>query len=112
MSDCRPKILVESHNYNVAQCPHCSRVGLYYHNILIGFELKEFCSFSKSVLRIDFDMNCLLFPDEEEHVVLNTCHRDIQLSFKRREFEEFSSMLNQALLIIQAEQFVKIRKNG
>lgn len=107
MNDCHPKILVEGAEYNIAQCPHCNRVGLYYHNFLIGFEFDEFRSFSRAVLKVNFDEVCVEFPNGLDHVVLNTCHKDIQLSFSRAEFDEFTCMLNQALLLLAADSHVK-----
>lgn len=102
MNDCTPKLLVEGSHYNIAQCPHCNRIGLYYHNVLIGFDFDDFCRYAYAVLKVDFDCCSIWFPDEKEHVVLNTSCHDIQLSFTREEFEEFTGMLNQSLLLIEA----------
>ncbi len=109
MNDCEPKILVEAAHYSIAQCVKCNRIGLYYNNLLIGFELTSFCRFAKAVLKLDFNRSSILFPDQKRHILLNTCHHDIQLSFVKEEFEEFSTMLNQALLMIEADIYTRTK---
>jgi len=107
MHSCQPNILVENDHFNIAQCNRCKRIGLYYHNLLIGFHHRDFIAWARSVLKVDFMKNACLFPDGEMHLILNTCHQDIQFTFTEKEFQEIREGLSQALLLLEAQKLVQ-----
>ncbi|MEM9328580.1 MAG: DUF6686 family protein [Bacteroidota bacterium] len=86
-------------------CRHCSRVGLYYKNLLVGFEHRDFQAFSRSLLHLDFDRASILFPNGSKHLVVDTCHEDIQFTFLKEEYEELKDLLNQALLMLEVNKY-------
>lgn len=111
MSQCKPNILVEDKHFNIAQCSCCQRIGLYYHNLLVGFNFKDFITWADSVLKVDFTKNAYLFPDGEMQLIINTCHQDIQFAFTKKEFLKLKEGLSQALLILEAQNLVNQKKN-
>ena len=101
--NCKPEIILESEHYNVARCTTCGRIGLYYKNILLGFNPADFHAFTRSIHAVTFDKSAVDFPDGQKHLVMNTCHKDIQFTFTREEFEEFQDLLQQAVLLLETK---------
>ncbi|WP_157638250.1 DUF6686 family protein [Flexithrix dorotheae] len=102
MNNCNPRILVEEKYLTVLQCKSCKRVGLSFHNILIGFSPRGFNTFSKSVIALDFDKVCIREGSLTPFVILNSCHEDIQFNFSREEFLQLKSGLAKAQLLLEA----------
>lgn len=100
---CIPEIIIEGNYFNIARCSHCKRIGLYYKNLLVGFSPKAFEKFSDAFVKINFDKQALRFPDGDKHIIINTCHNDIQLNFKEKEFDEMKEMLEQASVLLEAK---------
>ena len=111
MNDCQPKVLIDLPDYSIVQCIHCGRIGFFYRNVLIGFDVLEFFNFSTALLSADFDRRSLYFPDRKKHLVVNTGHQDIQLTFTRRELSRINDGLNQARLLIEADFHTKHSSN-
>jgi len=105
MSQCKPNILVEGKNFNIAQCKCCKRIGLYYRNLLVGFHCQDFIMWARSVLKVDFAQTAYLFPNGEAHVILNTSHQDIQFTFTEKEFLQIKEGLSQVLLLLEAQRW-------
>lgn len=108
MKQCQPEILVAGDHFNIAQCTRCKRIGLYYNNLLVAFNHEEFEGFSQIFEYMNFDKRCVQFPGDRKHIIVDTCHPDIQFTFKRHEFEELKIALQQSLVIIQAQQILNI----
>ncbi|MDN5212899.1 hypothetical protein QQ020_12610 [Fulvivirgaceae bacterium BMA12] len=106
---CNPEMIINEKHFNISQCTECRRIGLYYKNLLVGFKPREFASFSRLFNQIDFEMAAIRFPDGHDHIVVNTCHPDIQFSFTKAEFEEFREMLQHASLILKANRILRTK---
>ena len=106
---CSPEIILNGEHFNVSQCSCCQRIGLYYKNLLVGFNPEEFMLFAKLFSAVDFSTSALRFPDGVDHIVINTCHQDIQFNFTEVEFEEFRDMLQKALLILRANHVLRVK---
>ena len=105
--NCKPRIILEGETFNISECTCCQRIGLYYNNLLVGFNPQDFLAFTRSFCRIDFAASSVRFPSGKEHIVVNTCHRDIQFNFTREEFEELKDILQQAMVLLEARQVLK-----
>lgn len=110
MSQCKPVVLVSSDHFNVSMCTCCHRIGLYYNNLLAGFELEEFTMFGESVSRLRFYPNCVNFPNGEAYIILDTCHPDIQFCFKAEEFSELKTVLTESLLMLEVHQALALEE--
>ena len=97
-------LLVEGQFFNTSLCKCCQRVGLFYKNVLVGFDLTEFLSFCKGIVKMDFHTHCVPFPNGREYVVIQTCHADIQFCFNAEEFEELSQLLMESQRMIEVHQ--------
>lgn len=106
---CNPEIIINGKYFNVSQCTGCKRIGLYYKNLLVGFNPKEFTRFCRLFSSIDFSASAIRFPDGEDHIMVNTCHKDIQFNFTRAEFEEFREILQKALIILRANHVMRVK---
>ncbi|MCV9388644.1 DUF6686 family protein [Reichenbachiella ulvae] len=106
MSKCKPIILSQGPQYCVSQCEDCQRVGLHYHHLMIGFELREFRQFTKQYLALPLDRHLMLFPDGSERIILNTPHPDIQLNLTRQEFNQLADLLQQARLMLDVRELI------
>ncbi|UZR99456.1 DUF6686 family protein [Chondrinema litorale] len=100
---CIPEILLEGNYFNIARCRHCKRIGLYYKNLLVGFTPEAFEKFSDAFVKLNFQKMALKFPDGHKHIIINTCHHDIQLNFIEKEFDEMKEMLEQASVLLEAK---------
>lgn len=107
MNHCKPNILIESKNFNITQCTKCKRIGLYYRNLLAGFHSHDFKRWANTLLRIDFEKNAHVFPSGKSHIIINTCHQDIQFIFTEKEFQRIRGGITQALLLLQAQALVQ-----
>lgn len=103
-TNCEPTVLVEEPDFYIAQCRHCARIGLSFNNILLGFSPREFIGYSHAVLQLDFYTCSTLFPDGQAHIILNTCHADIQCSFLYDDFEKLKQGLTEALLLLEVQE--------
>lgn len=99
---CAPKIIFDEPDFNVTQCPHCHRIGLYYGQVLVRFKNKDFTDWVHALNKVNFKQSAMCFPDGELRVVLNTCHQDIQFNFKEEEFDRLVEGVQQALLVLEA----------
>lgn len=106
MSYCIPKILVNGKYFNVSKCKDCGRMGLYYKNLLIGFEQVDFECFASSFDDVYFEKYSSEFPDGKQHIVINSAHKDIQFTFTREEFQELKDILAQSLLLLQTHEIL------
>ncbi|MDN5217301.1 hypothetical protein QQ020_34830 [Fulvivirgaceae bacterium BMA12] len=66
-------------------------------------------AFAQSFSEINFEKAAVRFPDDLEHIVVNTCHRDIQFTFTKAEFEEFRETCQKALIIVKANQILRVK---
>lgn len=107
MNQCQPKLLFESNFFNITQCTKCQRIGLYYRNILVGFQLRSFLNWGNSLLGIPFEQHARTFPCGDDYFVLNSCHPDIQFTFSRLEFKAIKEGIVQALLLLEAQALVQ-----
>ncbi len=110
MSQCNPSVLVSSEYFNISICKCCKRIGLFYKNLLVGFDIKEFTHFCQGVANLDFYSNCVYFPNAKPYVVIETCHPDIQFGFEATEFEELKSILDESMLMLEVHQALEIKK--
>ncbi len=110
MSQCSPTILVDSPHLNISLCKCCKRVGLYYKNILVGFEIEEFNNFYQGVTSSEFFKNATRFPNGQDYTVLETCHPDIQFCFNLEEFGELVTVLEEAMLMLQVHESLEIKE--
>lgn len=106
---CKPELIVNGKFFNVTQCTDCRRIGLYYKNLLVGFKHEEFLRFGRLFGEIDFKASALRFPDGVDHVVVNTCHEDIQFNFTATEFVEFQDIIQKALIILKANDIISVK---
>lgn len=106
---CNPEMLLNGTYFNVSQCTGCQRIGLYYKNLLVGFNPEEFIRFGRLFSDIDFKLAASRFPDGLDHIVVNTCHQDIQFTFTEAEFEEFRDIMQKALIILKANQIIRVK---
>ena len=106
---CKPEIILNGTYFNVSQCSCCKRIGLYYKNLLVGFNPDEFTRFARLFSEIDFKLSACRFPDGLDHIVVNTCHNDIQFNFTEAEFDEFRDILQKALIILKANEIIRVK---
>ena len=104
MSKCEPITLYNSILLNISQCKCCERIGLFYNNILVGFELSDFLAFCRGVERLDFERHAVPFPNGAFYVILDTCHEDIQFCFDKSQFFQLNLALGEAQLMIEVHQ--------
>jgi len=64
----------------------------------------NFCSILD---RLDFNNAAVRSPKGGREIVINTGHHDIQFTFSFYEFEELTDLLQQARVLIEAEQVLK-----
>jgi len=107
MSYCQPKMLVEGTYFNIAQCSCCKRIGLYYKNLLVAFNQRDFIAFATVFCTIDFNKRAMLFPDGKRHMVIDTCHQDIQFTFIKDEFDELKNMFREASILLEAQNIIE-----
>ena len=103
---CKPQVLLQEDCFCIAQCQHCQRLSLLYHNVLAGFSLAGFTKFSDNVLQTDFSEYSVAFASGQPCVVLQTCHQDIQFTFNQKEFEQLKRGLTEVLLLLEAQQIL------
>ncbi|WP_422008783.1 DUF6686 family protein [Roseivirga pacifica] len=106
MCACQPVSLVESDYINISMCLGCKRVGLHYKNILCGFEYYDYEQFNESVQRISFEKHATEFCGQPRHVILSTCHTDIQFCFTKTEFKFFKEALNEGPLMLEVQKAI------
>lgn len=111
MMSCEPIILIQNPNFHLAQCQHCHRIGLYYHNLLASFEKIEFLQWSRKLVHIKFWKNYTVFPSGQKRIVIETCHHDLQFSFSDHEFREFRQFLTQSILLLEAQDYLSESRN-
>ncbi|MEM1136403.1 MAG: DUF6686 family protein [Bacteroidota bacterium] len=104
--NCRPEVIIEGKYFNISQCPDCKRLGIYYKNLLIGFSPDTFKTFSQSFTNIDFHTMAVSFPDGFKHIIVNSCHYDIQFNFNKTEFEELKKLILQANILLEAKDIL------
>jgi len=73
---------------------------------MIGYNKSQFEGFIKDFSKIDFNKYAMVFPDQQERIIINTVHSDIQINLKRNEFAELQEALQQVKLILQARELV------
>ena len=112
MTPCELQVLYQEYRLCIARCQHCRRISILYFNLLAGFSPREFDGFCHNVLSTDFKSFSTTFPNGEPHIVLKTCHPDIQFSFNRHEFEQLQHALVEAYLLLQAQQALDINHNS
>ena len=100
MNQCQTKILAEGNHFNVSYCGCCKRIGLFYNNILSGFDVIEFEHFSEGVQSLNFNEGAILFPNHELYIMVTTCHPDVQFCFNHDEFSQFQNLMEEARLML------------
>ncbi|MFT7268604.1 MAG: hypothetical protein ACI905_000810 [Roseivirga sp.] len=108
MSQCNPSVLVQSIHLNISLCKCCKRIGLFYKNILVGFEIEGFRHFCEGVSNMEFYSSAILFPNGEDYIVVDTCHQDIQFCFTHTEFKELLLALNESILMVEVHESLEI----
>jgi hypothetical protein len=68
----------------------------------------NFCSLLE---KIEFNNSAVASPKGGREIVLNTGYHDIQFTFSFYEFEELKDLLQQAKVILEAEQILKETEN-
>ncbi|MEM8968440.1 MAG: DUF6686 family protein [Bacteroidota bacterium] len=111
MPPCQPQVLYQEHRICIAQCKCCHRISLYYANLLAGFSPQDFDNFCHNVQNTDFDEFGMLFPEGEKNIVLQTCHRDIQFTFTRHEYEQLRHALAETQVLLQVQQVLDQKPN-
>lgn len=99
---CKPEAIVEGKHFCISQCDGCKRFGLCYNNLMMGYNKTQFEGFASDFSKINFNKYAIIFPDQQERIIINTAHKDIQINLKRDEFIELQEVLQQARLILQA----------
>ncbi len=111
MNSCKPTLLFDQDQFCIAQCQHCQRIGLTFKNLLLGFSHNEFMELCRHVNQVSFDQCSTLMADGQSHLIINTCHPDIQFSLSRLEFDLFQAGLSKALRLLGLYNLLKIQSN-
>ncbi|WP_461090839.1 hypothetical protein [Spirosoma gilvum] len=111
MNSCKPLILFEQTAFYISQCQHCQRIGLIYHNMVLGFKNEEFIGLCQTLESVNFDESSVLLPDGQWHLIIKTGHPDIQFNLSRSEFESFRAGLHQALRRMNLHQLLRLQSN-
>nr|WKN34949.1 hypothetical protein K4G66_21470 [Tunicatimonas sp. TK19036] len=103
---CKPKVLLQEGSFCVAQCKHCQRLSILYHNVLAGFSPSAFTRFSENVIQTSFQEYSVQFPVGEPYIILQTCHQDIQFTFNKKEFKQLKRGLAEVMVLLEAQQIL------
>ena len=106
MTRCEPQLLYQAPRLCIARCQHCHRITVMFVNLLAGFSPPDFDNFCRNMTQTDFDDYSTPFPDSEPHLVLHTCHDDIQFTFNRSEFEQLQRALTETQLLLEAQHIL------
>ena len=104
---CEPQVLVQGEDFSIAQCKGCKRIGLHYKNILAGFDQREFQCFAQGFCALSFEANCVPFPGSVEHIVIKTCHDNIQFTFKEQEFFHMKELLQRSCMMLEVNHILE-----
>lgn len=103
---CKPEAIIEGKHFCISLCTGCDRFGLCYNNIMMRYGREQFESFSSDFSRINFNKYAVIFPDQQERIIINTMHPDIQINLKREEFLELQEVLQQVKLVLEARTLI------
>ncbi|WP_236980554.1 hypothetical protein [Membranihabitans maritimus] len=106
MKSCVPKMVIRGTYFHIAQCTECGRIGFCYRNLLLGFEKKVFIDWGKELMKKEFREHACLFPDGNPHIIIDSCHFDIQFTFTEWEFEELCKVLFHGIMLIETQDSV------
>ena len=112
MGRCNPSVLFESQDLSISTCTNCGRIGLHHKNVLCGFNRKDFRQFAQRLLAMDFYENAVCFPGGQSHIIVGTCHQDIQFCFQVNEFNNLKCALEESLLILEVHDMLEVKQNG
>ena len=111
MNACTPIVLIDQTDFCIAQCPHCQRVGLTFHNLLLGFAQEEFIGLCQMIETVSFDGSSTLMPNGQPYLIIKTGHPDIQFSLSLPEFDCFRTGLRHALRRMNLHELLRIQSN-
>ena len=107
MAKCTPKLLTQGAHFSIAICTFCQRMGFHYNNLVAGFKKEDFIGFAKEILATSFHPFAQPFPpDGGLKTIVKTCHEDIQWAFDEDEFAELQDLLQQTVLMLEAEEIL------
>ncbi|WP_339717423.1 DUF6686 family protein [Cyclobacterium amurskyense] len=86
MSACKTEIIYQNKDFIFTKCMDCSRMGLMYHQVMIGFDEINFSAFIRYLKQLDFETYKYPCIDGIDRVIIETYHQDIQFSFSEEEF--------------------------
>lgn len=86
MSTCKTEVIYQNRDFIFTKCVDCCRMGLMYHQVMIGFDEVNFAAFIRYLKQIDFDYYKFPCMDGIDRVIIETYHQDIQFSFSEEEF--------------------------
>lgn len=111
MTPCKPLILLDDTAFYITQCQHCQRIGLIYHNLVLGFKQDEFIGLCQTLDTVNFEQSRVLLPDGQPYLIIKTGHPDIQLSLSETEYIGFRAGLQQALRRMNLHELLRLQSN-
>ena len=85
MSTCKTEVIYQNQDFIFTKCVDCCRMGLMYHQVMIGFDEVNFAAFIRYLKQIDFDYYKFPCMDGIDRVIIETYHQDIQFSFSEED---------------------------
>lgn len=96
MQPCEIDLLAELPDTNLVRCKRSGKIRWYFKNFLVAFEEDDFERFHRSFANIDFDTCSWGTAGGNRFVIINTCHRDIQLVIKEYEHKILADLFDRA----------------
>ena len=94
---CQTRVLATKDQTVISSCIGCGMYYVWHNNLVLNFSTPAFDSFREVVDTINFEHNCLPFPDGNERLILHTPNDDISFAFDEAEFEAFRAAIDEAI---------------
>lgn len=105
---CEIKGLSAINDIVICHCIHCKVVFFWNKNVIINFKEEEFRAFSRSIDKMEFDLSCVIFPDERERMIVPTADVNINLTFDKEEWKDVQAAVQEAYCMQEVYEVMKL----
>ena len=99
-------ILSQRQDLSIEQCNCCDTIVFIYRNLLLKFTPESFQQFHSALQEIDFHERSVSFGDDTEKLIVNTTQQEIQMCFKKPEFELICRALKEASVMLEVNNIL------
>lgn len=104
---CHIRTLCIKNQSHISHCKYCQTIYLWHNNLLLNFTPEDFRQFRETMNQQEFYDCSLLFPDEEERVIIHAPWRNISFSFTQKEWNDLKGAMDEALLMHEVYDLIK-----